>query len=170
MGLLDFFSPLTPLAAAERLRDSATRLDLSEVEVRVAASLGVERHILLKERILFRIAFSETSVDHAYRKDPDSNVREMGEHLERLNSNYVFSMPNVPAEVAGELCLRARADYIMRQPNELAGKMLTSMYFGEFREVPADALLSFSTLVHGYARSTLVEAIELAKKLTAWKR
>lgn len=170
MGLLNFFSPLTPLAAAERILDSSTRLDLTEIELRVAADLGVEKHILLKERILFRIAFSETSVSHVHRQAPDPSIREMGEHLERLNSKYIFSMPSVPVEVAGQLYSRARADYFMRQPNELAGCMLTSIYFGEHRDVPAAALLNFSSLVHGYSRSTLVEVMELARKLPAWQR
>ena len=170
MGLFDFLSPLTPTTAAERIRDSSTRLDISTQEQRIAAQLGIAIHILVKERILFRIAFSEASVAHVYNLGPDPSIRQMGEHLEKLNSTYIFGMPNVPREVASELYSRARSDYFMRQPSELAGCMLTSIYFGEYRDVSAEALLNFSALVHSYAKTTLLEAIEHAKKLTAWQR
>ena len=166
MGLFSFLQPLNPTLAAEKLRDAAINLDITPAEVRIANSLGVEKHILVKERILFRIAFSETSVDFYYhRQDSDPRIRIMGEKLEKMFSTYIFGMPGVPPEIAAQLYARARRDYIMRQPNELAGRMLTSMFFGEYREVAPHHLLQFTNLVHEYAKSTMIQAIELAKKL-----
>ncbi len=170
MGLLDFLLPMTAIAAAEQLRDAATMLDMSDTEKQIAAALGVETHIFLKERILFRVAFSETSVNFYYREDSHPRVREMGEHLERLNSAYIFSMPGVPQEIAGQLYARARDDYLMRPPHELAGLMLTSMYPYQNRDVAPQDLLAFGNLVHKYARNTMIQTRDLAKKLTEYKR
>jgi hypothetical protein len=170
VGLFDIFLPLTPIAAAETLRDAALSLDVTRIEEEIANGIGAELHILVKERILFRIGFTEASVGFFYSDNPHPRIEEMGDHLSKLFSQYMFSRPGVPKEVAAQLYVRAQREYILTQPNEMAARMLTNIHNGELRALDPQVQLKFLELVHGYAKTSMVLAGELAKKLREYKR
>ena len=170
MGLFDIFLPLTPIVAAERLCDAALSLDVTTTEQEIASGIGAELHILVKERLLFRIGFTEASVSFFYSNDPHPRIEEMGDHLSKLFSHYMFSRPGVPKEIAAGLYVRAQREYILAQPNEMAGRMLTNIFNGEPRTLDPQVQLKFLELVHGYAKTSMVLAGELAKKLREYKR
>lgn len=165
MGFFSFLSSLTPQTASDRIVASSIVSNLSNTELDVAAAIGAEPHLLLKERILFRLAFSLSSVGFFHDQQPHPRVRDLHELLESKAFHYIYSVPGVSGEQAGQLWARARNDYMVKQPSELAGAMMTSIHFSEFRPSSSQAMSAFLQLVHTYARESMTQAGELANKL-----
>ena len=165
MGFFSFLSSLTPLSAAQQVVEACTLTRLSAAEATAAQALGVEPHLLVKERILFRLAFSLASVAFFHNEFPDSRVREFHTLLDSKAFHYLFTVPGVTGDQAGQLWAEARRDYYVRQPNEIAGVMVARLFQHEVRTTSPQALQAFLELVHGYARDSMVQAGELAKKL-----
>ena len=165
MGLFSFLSPLTPLAAAEELRDLATSSGISEQEEYVARAVKTEAQILVRERILFRMSFTEASVSYFNMKQPHPKIRETYEHLERMFVRYIRAQPSLSESVARELWAKAREDYIVRTPEDLAARMMTNIHNSTFHEIDIPGRVVFLELVGRYARDTMTRAGELTKKL-----
>lgn len=165
MGLFSFFASLTPKHAADRIIAFATAINVSNDELNVAMAIGAETHLLVKERVLFRLAFALSSVSYFHGKGPHPKIRELYEILDSQAFHYLFTIPGVSGDEAGQLWARARSDYMVKLPNELASLMITNIHANEFKPVSPQAMAAFLTLVHGYARESMTQAGELAKKL-----
>ncbi len=165
MGLFGLFPSLTPLRAAERIRDAALSLQVASNEEAVSRAIGIEIHVLVKERMLLRIGLSESTVLFLYSQRPHPRVLEVNEHLERLVLEYMDTRPGFPKDVGGGLYARAKREYVIQQPHEFAAKMLSNLRDGEDRPLEQNAQASFLALVHGYARETMTLIGELTKKL-----
>jgi hypothetical protein len=89
----------------------------------------------------------------------------VGDLLDKFFRDYMLTRLGLSQEAAERLYTRAKDDYGLKMPEDLAKRMVTNLCRGKQRQLMPRVQSEFFGQVHLYAQDTILRVGELTKKL-----
>jgi hypothetical protein len=167
VGIFGFFSNLTPMAAAEKLRLRTLSNETSPRELMFINRTSISAEQYLNERKLLRIGLMESAVAYFYRQNHRIEISDCLTCLEEMLLQHLVTHSLNDTNAGRVLHAQAEREYFIQKPDELALRFWENLNQESPRLIDEAAALLLTEIGHEILRDTLEAAHEVTNKLSS---